>query len=368
MSAEYNFRFRIDWNIPRFDLDLTAGYIGAVKVLGIPVAGQITQAQIDAAVAAYIEEHPGSISGISEAVKQALLQIAEKVAYIDDQGQQYYDDLYDALYPAVELMSISAVYTQSGTVYTSDTLNSLKTDLVVTANYSDGTSETLASTDYTLSGSLTAGTSTITASYGGKSDTFTVTVTQDTKVMLYNWDFTQSLTDTVQGQTAVLGHKIGDNPVQDEFGIHITTSTGYVNLGNVYAPGVTVEMVLGEMNNKQTNHARLLMVGTEANNGLTTGFIYRNTGVWSWYANGNWCTNTSVTNANIFSNKTLKAVFDSTGYMTVYADDTLIGTSSKAFTANAGSLMQIGAFSGTGTYACFYDMTVKALRIYVENE
>lgn len=342
--------------------------LGEVQVLVERVAGNPTQEQINIAVAEYIEEHPGAAFGISEEVKQALLQLAQKVAYIDANGQDYYDDLYDALYPAAELTGITAIYTQSGTVYTSDTLNSLKTDLVVTANYSDGTSETLASTDYTLSGSLTAGTSTITVSYGGKSDTFTVTVTQDTKVMLYNWDFTQSLTDTVQGQTAVLGHKIGADPVRDEFGIHITTSTGYVNLGNVYAPGVTVEMDLGEMNNKQTNHARVLMVGTEANNGLTTGFIYRNTGVWSWYANGNWCTNTSVTNANIFSNKTLKAVFDNTGYMTVYADGTLIGTSSKAFTASAGSLMQIGAFSGTGTYACFYDMTVKALRIYRENE
>ncbi len=75
------------------------------------------------------------------------------------------------------LTSISAVYTQSGTVYDTDSLDSLKTDLVVTATYSDSTTATIAATDYTLSGTLTEGTSTITVTYGGKTDTFSVTVT-----------------------------------------------------------------------------------------------------------------------------------------------------------------------------------------------
>lgn len=76
------------------------------------------------------------------------------------------------------LSSISAVYTQSGTVYDTDSLDDLKADLVVTANYDDSTTETVASTDYTLSGTLTVGTSTITVSYGGKTTTFTVAVSK----------------------------------------------------------------------------------------------------------------------------------------------------------------------------------------------
>ena len=80
-----------------------------------------------------------------------------------------------------ELVSISAVYTQSGTVYDTDSLDSLKSDLVVTATYSDSSTATV--TTYTLSGTLTAGTSTITVSYGGKTDTFTVTVTHDSSTL-----------------------------------------------------------------------------------------------------------------------------------------------------------------------------------------
>ena len=75
------------------------------------------------------------------------------------------------------LTSISAVYTQSGTVYDTDTLDSLKTDLVVTAHYDNSTTSTIASTDYTLSGTLAEGTSTVTVSYGGQTTTFNVTVT-----------------------------------------------------------------------------------------------------------------------------------------------------------------------------------------------
>ena len=118
----------------------------------------------------------GSGSGLTEGVKVALLACFEKVAWVDEDGQDYYDALYSALYPPADLVSISAVYTQSGTVYDTDSLDSLKSDLVVTAHMSDSTTQTI--TSYTLSGTLTAGTSTITVSYSGKTTTFNVTVTE----------------------------------------------------------------------------------------------------------------------------------------------------------------------------------------------
>jgi len=114
-------------------------------------------------------------AGITADIKTALLQLAEKVAYIDEYGQDYYDALEAALDPPNNLSSITAVYTQSGTVYTSDTLDSLKPDLVVTAHYDDSTTATVSA--YTLSGTLTAGSSTITVLYGGKTTTFSVTAT-----------------------------------------------------------------------------------------------------------------------------------------------------------------------------------------------
>ena len=201
--------------------------------------------------------------GVSDDLKQALLQLANKIAYVDANGADYYQDLYDALYGSTPvpttytvtnslthvtnsngassitagssytgtltaatgytintvsitmggndvtgtsysggtitianvtgnivitavaterqatLLSIDAVFTQGqAVIYDTDTLDTLKQYLVVTAYWDDSTSEVLSSSAYTLSGTLTVGTSTITASYSGETDTFSVTVTK----------------------------------------------------------------------------------------------------------------------------------------------------------------------------------------------
>lgn len=111
---------------------------------------------------------------LSDEVKQTLLLCFEKVAWIDGNGQTYYNALQSALNRGAEILSISAVYTQSGTVYDGESLDLLKTDLVVTAHYDDQTSETVIA--YTLSGTLEIGTSTITVTYSGLTTTFNVNV------------------------------------------------------------------------------------------------------------------------------------------------------------------------------------------------
>lgn len=203
---------------------------------------------------------------LNDGIKNAILQCFENVAWVNDQGRQYYNTLHDLFFPpvivdtltavlnqgekvfyvgedinvikdyltvtaelsdsttitvpstryvltgslsqqgpniitvtymnasttitvnavAVSLVSISAVYTQSGTVYTTNTLDSLKSDLVVTATYNDSSTATVPSTDYTLSGTLAEGTSTITVTYEGLTATFNVTVTAWT----LTWDYT----------------------------------------------------------------------------------------------------------------------------------------------------------------------------------
>ena len=118
--------------------------------------------------------------GLTEDFKQALLQVVAHIgAWSDAHGQDYYDDLYDALYPPVNLDSISALF-QPGTAVINDTmsLDDLKQYLTVTAVYTDSSTEELSSSDYSLSGSMTAGNQTITVSYGGKTTTFTVTVVE----------------------------------------------------------------------------------------------------------------------------------------------------------------------------------------------
>lgn len=128
--------------------------------------------------------------GLTEEVKQALLTIAEKAGYSDTHGQDYYDALYNALYPPASLVSISAVFNQgSAIIYTTDSLDTLKQYLTVTANMSDGTTQTVS--NYTLSGTLTEGTSAITVSYNGKTTTFDVEVAAEEWDI--EWDYTDGL-------------------------------------------------------------------------------------------------------------------------------------------------------------------------------
>lgn len=134
---------------------------------------QITAQSLEVRIEALEES---ALGGLTDEAKQALLNCFAHVAWIDEDGQDYYDALEDALYPPATLTSISAVYTQSGTVYDTDSLDDLKADLVVTAHYDNGTTQTV--TTYTLSGTLTEGTSVITVSYGGFTTTFNVTVTE----------------------------------------------------------------------------------------------------------------------------------------------------------------------------------------------
>lgn len=165
-------------------------------------------------------------SGVSDELKLALLQMAQKVAYIDAQGQTYYQDLYDALYSAA-LTSITAAYTQSGTVYNTDSLDSLKTDLVVTAHYDDNTSEVI--TNYTLSGDLTVGTSVITASYQGKTATFNVTVTRAAGT----YSISNNLTGCTNSNSAAT---VAENAA---YNATITANTGYT------LTGATVNITMG---------------------------------------------------------------------------------------------------------------------------
>lgn len=116
-------------------------------------------------------------AGISTTVKESLLDLVRHVAYIDDQGQTYYDALYAALYADVIPISIDATISQGyEPICNTDSLESVRKHITVKARFSDGVDVEV--DGYTLSGALTAGTATITVQYMGKTDTVQVEVTQ----------------------------------------------------------------------------------------------------------------------------------------------------------------------------------------------
>lgn len=356
----------------------------------------------------------GGGSGITDEVRSALLACFRHIAFLDD-DDDYYGDLYDALYAVTAislntnslsftslnttqqltattvpvggdvtwlssdtsiatvsssglvtakgygsatitatsgsvsatcsvvvsqatLTSISAVYTQSGTVYDTDSLDSLKSDLVVTATWSDSSTSTVSASDYTLSGTLVAGTSTITVSYGGKTDTFDVTVTEYVPASpIYDWDFTSSMVDSVGGKTAIT------TGTQDSSGVTFSDTSKYIAFDGVYAKDRTYEIDVDSIVKTIANdYGRLWMVDADANTTQGgSGYIITGTkkGGDIFYMNGSWESSvivdkTTDSNGSYYSNSTVGFYVDNSGYVSVYKDGTLLGTSSTALSSD----------------------------------
>lgn len=131
---------------------------------------------------------PSQIAGMafSTGAKVALLEALKKVAWTDANGQTYIDGLWNALLGDLQVSSLSAVYSPgTAVILDSMALDDLRPYLTVTATFSDGSTAVV--TGYTLSGSLDAGTNTITATYGSFTATFTATALHNYAEVLSNW-------------------------------------------------------------------------------------------------------------------------------------------------------------------------------------
>lgn len=303
-----------------------------------------------------------SHAGLTEGVKIALLQIAQKIAYIDDQGQVYYDDLYAALYPRSDLHSISATFNQgTAIIYDTDPLSVLRQYLTVTAHYEQAT-EVI--TDYTLTGELTSGTSRITVNYGGKIATFDVNVTHIV-VKLYDWDLTDRLTDSVGGVIATT------NGTQNSTGVSFSQDSIYLMFDGVYGYDRTYQIDIANLNCRQLSsnirYGRLFMIDSDTDTSVGgSGFII-STGYkgGDLFYNGQWESNLILTAAqdnrgSFFSGKTACFYVGNNGIVSIYVDSQLVGRSSTSMPAPNGQSIIIGSSDGD----CLYDALFTGMRVY----
>ena len=225
------------------------------------------------------------------------------------------------------LESISAVYTQSGAVYETDSLDSLKTDLVVTATYSDTSTATIPSTDYTLSGTLTVGTSTITVVYGGKTTTFTVVVSNPSFV---EWDYTDGDNGTITLLTDGGSASIGSSGIA--LSSNNTTSwkwaQAYINIPDGISlddKKTTIEVQFDSLVSPASNSAVAFFSG----NPITTARIYTQANrSKTIFAGGTGSTsqNTDISSTwgNFSQSGIIKIVYNpSTGLLEAYKDGVL---------------------------------------------
>lgn len=131
--------------------------------------------------------YPSIPSAETSNVRQIRDFLVKRGAYVDEciaalDGSSFCDVDYDGVDDYKTVSSISAVFTQGDTFITTETsLDTLKSMLVVTAVYADGTTSKIVNGLYSLSGTLTSGSSTITVTYNNLTTTFTVNVEQEQK-------------------------------------------------------------------------------------------------------------------------------------------------------------------------------------------
>ena len=145
--------------------------------------------------------------------------------------------------------------------------------------------------------------------------------------LLADWDFTSSLTDSVNGFTATLGGAA----TQDSTGVSIPNLNSYITFPLVTkAVFRTYEIDMGSMSYYGGSGAnrRLFMFNGGG------GFIYRTTGKWSFFdrnSGGTWATDSSLSSFDYFANSTIKIFIDENGYFHIYKDGMLVYEPNRPF-------------------------------------
>lgn len=215
----------------------------------------------------------------------------------------------------------------------------------ISSNYADGVL-----TITSVTGNIVISVSAVAESSGGGETTGT---------LLHSWDFTQGLTDSVGGTTAVLG----GNATQDLEGVHLTDATSYCLLGSFLEDKTDEKIIEVDIastdGNVGSSHGRLVTLNYNSDANMMYGLIYRNTGAWNVYTNGGWGTDTEYTNINEFGGKTLKLKISNTEFK-VYANGVLVyeGASGSGGWSNL-KYCQLGSSSSS-----FYNAVISAVRVY----
>lgn len=168
---------------------------------------------------------------------------------------------------------------------------------------------------------------------------------------IYYWDFTQSLTDTMQNVDAVL-----TSATRDENGVYISSSSGYIKIPVQVSENQKISVEFGTMTKGfGTSHGRLFMLDS------ASGLISRNGGNFSVYgSNSSWDSGSNLA-YDAFTNAKLTVETYKSGnniYWKIYKDDVLVYSPSVPCNFPNNYFM-IGSEGGQG----YYSMYVKKLWI-----
>lgn len=174
---------------------------------------------------------------------------------------------------------------------------------------------------------------------------------------ILDFDFTQSLVDRVYGYEPTVS---GATLTQD--GILFSSASDYLKLNKKYSSnGFIYEFDVVEIVKKTgNNHGRFLMSAENK------GFIWRSTGVWSFYGDygssstGKWASDSNITDPTFFDDSTIKIIVDDSGYWHIYKDDVLVYEPNQRGLFSDNSIFSIGSSGGQS----MFDVLISGMRVY----
>ncbi len=173
-----------------------------------------------------------------------------------------------------------------------------------------------------------------------------------TKRLVNSWDLTNSLVDTISGQSITLG----GSATQDSSGVHLTTANDYATLPVYYRPHMSYEFDFGTMAfNNGTTHGRLIMMSN------TEGLIYRGGATWESYLNGSWSTPSlsPSSDGTVLANKTLSMVVEE-GAPKFYLNGTLWYEPNRSQSLTSNNKLMVGSAGAQS----FFNTTITGIRVY----
>lgn len=165
-----------------------------------------------------------------------------------------------------------------------------------------------------------------------------------------DWDFSQSLTDQVEGVVSTLSG--GASSVSD--GILLSSASSRINFPSTVQnyPYTSFEIEFGDISAVlASSHMRLFVFDNSA------GLIYRNNGKWSFYSASLWATDSDITDINFFSNSTLRVEIGYGGTWKIYKNDVLVYSPDVA-------QYRLGTMSIGAQDQSFFSAVVKSFKVY----
>lgn len=352
-----------DSNSNPIDMGTTATTIrGAIKEIKDNSNGNLTDEQIETAITAYLGKHPIT-GGLTSSQLSALNNMFKVCAYT----KQDISTEYDAFKTAFGISSGDTPITKQYTITNnlsncknSNSNTSIKENTSYVATITADSGYIINQITVMMDGkditdtAVADSTIHITSVTGNIIITVTTTGSEPQPSLLYNWDLTNSLTDTVSNKEARLVGTTSEGTISsDGLTLGVSNAVGIVIDCDIV--GKKIEFDLGDCPSRDTTTRAFVFGGANAET-LSIGLLYKN-GYWTPYNASGWGDATTYSDSQMFNNSTVTIEIDSNCNAVFKFNDEIITT----VILNNSNIQTFGFGSKSQSWI---GSIVKAVRVY----